>query len=418
MLLNVDHKVTGFLVNSHSLMSTLSNKRILLGITGGIAAYKAAELVRGLRQAGAEVRVVMTRAATAFITPMTLQALSGHPVRSELFDPQHEAAMGHIELARWADIILVAPASADFIARLATGMADDLLATLCLATTAPIAVAPAMNQQMWAAPATVENAGRLRQRGIRIFGPAEGEQACGEHGPGRMLEPSELLEQLAAGFATSELEGVRVTVTAGPTREAIDPVRFLSNRSSGRMGFAIATAAAEAGARVRLVAGPVGLVTPPGVERINVETAAQMLDAVLADPGEIFIACAAVADYRPVTAAQNKIKKDSEHLELSLQRNPDILATVSALSEAPFTVGFAAETDNLEGHARAKLESKDLDMIAANWVGERALGGGFDSDTNALALYWPGGEKELPNSSKQVLARRLIAVVAERFKQQ
>jgi phosphopantothenoylcysteine decarboxylase/phosphopantothenate--cysteine ligase len=399
-------------------MSTLSNKRILLGITGGIAAYKAAELVRGLRQAGAEVRVVMTRAATAFITPMTLQALSGHPVRSELFDPQHEAAMGHIELARWADIILVAPASADFIARLATGMADDLLATLCLATTAPIAVAPAMNQQMWAAPATVENAGRLRQRGIRIFGPAEGEQACGEHGQGRMLEPSELLEQLAAGFATSELEGVRVTVTAGPTREAIDPVRFLSNRSSGRMGFAIATAAAEAGARVRLVAGPVGLVTPPGVERINVETAAQMLDAVLADPGEIFIACAAVADYRPVTAAQNKIKKDSEHLELSLQRNPDILATVSALSEAPFTVGFAAETDNLEGHARAKLESKDLDMIAANWVGERALGGGFDSDTNALALYWPGGEKELPNSSKQVLARRLIAVVAERFKQQ
>lgn len=396
-------------------MSTLSNKRILLGITGGIAAYKAAELVRGVRQAGAEVRVVMTRAATAFITPITLQALSGHPVRTELFDEAHEAAMGHIELARWADAVLVAPASADFMARLAAGMADDLLTTLCLATTAPIAVAPAMNHQMWSAQVTIENSERLTQRGIRLFGPAEGEQACGENGPGRMVEPAELLERLAALFVDTSLDGVALTITAGPTREAIDPVRFLSNRSSGRMGFAIAAAAAEAGARVRLVAGPVTLPTPPGVERIDVTTANEMLDAVLADPGELFIASAAVADYRPVDAAQSKIKKDSETVELALQRNPDILATVSALADAPFTVGFAAETDHLERHARGKLESKNLDMIAANWVGERAAGGGFDSDINALSLYWPGGEKELPTASKGALARQLIAVVAERF---
>ena len=396
-------------------MSTLSNKRILLGITGGIAAYKAAELVRGLRQAGAEVRVVMTRAATAFITPMTLQALSGHPVRSELFDETHEAAMGHIELARWADAVLVAPASADFMARMAAGMADDLLATLCLATTAPIAVAPAMNQQMWLAGATVENSERLSQRGIRLFGPAEGEQACGENGPGRMLEPEELIERLSGLFVDGVLEGITVTITAGPTREAIDPVRFLSNRSSGRMGFAIAAAAAAAGAKVRLVSGPVSLPTPSAVERIDVASSSEMLNAVLDDPGEIFIASAAVADYRPAETAQSKIKKDSETVELVLQRNPDILATVSTLANAPFTVGFAAETDNLESYARTKLENKKLDMIAANWVGERAAGGGFDSDTNALSLYWSGGGKDLPMASKLTLASQLIAVVAERF---
>ena len=396
-------------------MNTLANKHILLGVTGGIAAYKAAELVRGLQQAGAEVRVVMTRGATAFITPMTLQALSGYPVRTELFDPEHEAAMGHIELARWADAVLVAPASADFMARLAAGMADDLLTTLCLATAAPLALAPAMNRQMWLAAATVENARRLQQRGVRLFGPAEGDQACGESGPGRMVEPVELIEGLSTLFTSGVLSGVAVTVTAGPTREAVDPVRFISNRSSGRMGYAIAAAAAEAGAQVRLVTGPVSLATPAGVERVEVETAEQMLEAVMVDPGDIFISCAAVADYRPVEAAQSKIKKSAGEITLTLQRNPDILATVSGLPNAPFTVGFAAETDELESHARSKLKAKGVDMIAANWVGQRAAGGGFDSETNALSLFWEGGGQALPKAAKSRLARQLIGVIAERF---
>lgn len=396
-------------------MNTLANKHILLGVTGGIAAYKAAELVRGLQQAGAEVRVVMTRGATAFITPMTLQALSGYPVRTELFDPEHEAAMGHIELARWADAVLVAPASADFMARLAAGMADDLLTTLCLATAAPLALAPAMNRQMWLAAATVENARRLQQRGVRLFGPAEGDQACGESGPGRMVEPVELIEGLSTLFTSGVLSGVAVTVTAGPTREAVDPVRFISNRSSGRMGYAIAAAAAEAGAQVRLVTGPVSLATPAGVERVEVETAEQMLEAVMVDPGDIFIGCAAVADYRPLEAAQSKIKKSAGEITLTLQRNPDILATVSGLPNAPFTVGFAAETDELESHARSKLKAKGVDMIAANWVGQRAAGGGFDSETNALSLFWEGGGQALPKAAKSRLARQLIGVIAERF---
>ncbi|MCW8918150.1 MAG: bifunctional phosphopantothenoylcysteine decarboxylase/phosphopantothenate--cysteine ligase CoaBC, partial [Gammaproteobacteria bacterium] len=357
---------------SAPLPTTLQHRHILLGITGGIAAYKTAELVRGLRKAGAEVRVVMTEAATQFVTPMTLQALSGHPVRSALFDPEHEAAMGHIELARWAELVVVAPASADFLARLHAGMANDLLTTLCLATAAPIAVAPAMNRQMWQAAVTQQNLQQLRGRGVQVWGPTEGAQACGESGPGRMLEAAELLQLCQEHFAAGPLNGVRLTLTAGPTREALDPVRFLSNHSSGKMGFAIAAAAVAMGARVRLVAGPVALPTPAGVERIDVQSAEQMLAAVLADPGELFIACAAVADYRAGEVAAEKVKKGAPELTLRLLRNPDILATVSALPHPPFTVGFAAETERLLEHARAKLQQKRLDMVAANWVGERA----------------------------------------------
>lgn len=400
---------------SESTTQGLGGRHVLLGITGGIAAYKSAELVRGLRRAGAEVRVVMTRAAGEFVTPMTLQALSGNPVRQVLFDPAHEAAMGHIELARWAELVLVAPASADFIARLAAGMADDLLATLCLATTAPLLLAPAMNRQMWQAAATRANVATLQQRGVELLGPAEGEQACGEVGAGRMLEPDELVTACHRHFADAALTGVKVTITAGPTREALDPVRFISNHSSGRMGFAIAAAAAALGAAVRLVAGPVALATPPGVERIDVEDAAQMLDAVLADPGEIFIGCAAVADYRPLAAAPEKMKKQADRLSIELVRNPDILATVAALPERPFCVGFAAETEQLESHALSKLEAKGLDMIAANWVGERAGGGGFNSEENALQLFWHGGGEALASAPKTLLARRLMAVIAQRY---
>lgn len=403
---------------SDSSEHLLTGRRILLGITGGIAAYKSAELVRGLMKSGAEVRVVMTAAATEFVTPMTLQALSGNPVRQELFDPAHEAAMGHIELARWTELVLVAPASADFMARMAAGMADDLLATICLATTAPIMLAPAMNQQMWQAPATRANAQILAQRGVTLLGPAEGEQACGEVGPGRMLEPGLLVQACHARFKQGPLSGVGITVTAGPTREALDPVRYISNHSSGKMGFAIAAAAAVMGANVRLVSGPVALMTPAGVERIDVESAAQMLEAVLADPGDIFIACAAVADYRAVDVSDEKIKKDAGGLSLKLVRNPDILATVAALKEAPFTVGFAAETEKLEEHARGKLEGKGLDMIAANWVGERADGTGFNSDDNALHIFWQHGDLTLEKAPKTVLAQRLMDLVAERYRDQ
>lgn len=393
----------------------LSGRRILLGISGGIAAYKSAEIVRGLRGAGAEVRVVMTRAAGEFITPMTLQALSGNPVRQALFDPQHEAAMGHIELARWAELVLVAPASADFIARLAAGMADDLLATLCLATSAPLIIAPAMNQRMWQAAATQANVETLRQRDVEIAGPAEGGQACGEVGPGRMQEPVELVDTCVRHFTDGPLTGVSVTITAGPTREALDPVRFISNHSSGKMGFAIAAAAVSLGARVRLVAGPVSLATPSRVDRVDVEDAAGMLEAVLADPGEIFIGCAAVADYRPVVTVSEKIKKQADRLNIELVRNPDILATVAALPHAPFSVGFAAETEQLETYARGKLVDKGVDMIAANWVGERAKGGGFNSEDNALWLFWDGGGQVLEFAPKLRLARQLMTVIAERY---
>lgn len=395
-------------------MQALTDIRILVGITGGIAAYKSAELVRELKRAGAEVRVVMTRGATEFITPLTLQALSGHPVRSEIFDEEHEAAMGHIELARWADQIVVAPASADFIARLTAGMADDLLATLCLATDAPLSIAPAMNQQMWQDTATQSNICTLAERGVKIIGPASGDQACGEVGPGRMVEPAAIVTALL-GEVVRDLEGVAITITAGPTREAIDPVRYISNHSSGRMGYALAMAARKRGARVRLVSGPVQLPTPNLVERVDVESAEEMLAAVMADVGDIFIGCAAVADYRVEQVADSKIKKADETLSLSLVRNPDILATVSGLAERPFTVGFAAETDNLEQHARDKLSRKKVDMIAANWVGARAEGGGFNSENNALSLFWDGGSDQLPMQGKQQIAEQLMARIAEHY---
>ena len=400
-------------------MNCLSQKRVLLGVTGGIAAYKSAELVRRLRDQGATVRVVMTHGAQAFITPLTLQALSGHPVRSELLDPQAEAAMGHIELARWADQILVAPASADFLARLAQGRADDLLGALCLAAQVPIAVAPAMNQAMWANAATQANVGLLASRGIDLWGPAVGSQACGEQGPGRMLEPDTLVAHLQARFQTGVLAGLRVLVTAGPTREAIDPVRFLSNRSSGKMGYAVAAAAAEAGASVTLVSGPVALDCPAGVERIWTEDAAAMADAVLARVADtdLFIASAAVADYRPCQIAPHKIKKHAQTLALELERNPDILAAVAAHaagSGAPFTVGFAAETEDLAIHAQKKRLAKGLDLVAANWVG--APGQAFDADDNALELFWEGGHEALVTAPKTRLARQLIARVAQRYR--
>ncbi|MCK5639946.1 MAG: bifunctional phosphopantothenoylcysteine decarboxylase/phosphopantothenate--cysteine ligase CoaBC [Gammaproteobacteria bacterium] len=397
-------------------MSALKDKHVLLGVTGGIAAYKSAELVRCLQRAGAEVRVVMTQGAMEFITPLTLQALSGHPVRTELLDSEAESGMDHIALARWADIILAAPASANFMSRLSEGRADDLLATLCLATSAPIVLAPAMNQQMWLAEATQYNVQVLTGRGIRLFGPAAGEQACGEVGPGRMLEPEQIARQVEALFAEGPLTGLTVMVTAGPTREAIDPVRYISNRSSGKMGFAVAQAAAEAGARVVLISGPVSIATPPGVERVDIETAEQALAAVQVHECDIFIATAAISDYRPVLEHQQKIKKDQSGLVLELERTTDILATVASAEKTPFTVGFAAETENLDDYALSKLEAKGLDMIAANWVGENTEGG-FDRETNALKLFWKGESKELPMTSKRELARKLIGVVTERYRQ-
>jgi len=395
-------------------MKQLTGKHILLGVTGSIAAYKSAELVRRLRDAGAEVRVVMTAGAGSFITPLTLQALSGHPVYSELLDAGAEAAMGHIELARWADAVLVAPASADFIARLAQGRANDLLAAICLVSEAPLAVAPAMNRAMWENAATVENTAILRRRNIRIAGPAEGAQACGEVGPGRLLEPEQLLEALCALFRPGSLTGCRVMVTAGPTREAIDPVRYISNRSSGKMGFAVATAAAEAGAVVTLVSGPVALQTPRRVTRIDVEDAAAMYAVVLehAAACDIFISVAAVADYRPVKAAPRKLKKSAAGLSLELQPNPDILAAVAGLPDAPFTVGFAAETDGLESNARHKLATKGIDMIAANNVAD---GQGFDRDDNALQVFWVDGETQLARTGKARLARQLVEVIARLY---
>jgi phosphopantothenoylcysteine decarboxylase/phosphopantothenate--cysteine ligase len=395
-------------------MNTLSGKHILLGVTGGIAAYKSAELVRQLRAQGARVRVVMTAGAQQFITPLTLQALSGNPVRSELLDRDAEAAMGHIELARWADALLVAPASADFIARLRQGRADDLLTAVALACDAPVAVAPAMNRAMWANPATQDNIAALKGRAIHVFGPGQGEQACGEVGEGRLLEPDELVRALDGLFESGVLSGRRVLVTAGPTREAIDPVRYISNHSSGRMGFAVARAAREAGADVVLVSGPVSLETPQRVQRIDVVSAGDMLHAVQEQVAncDIFIAVAAVADYRPERVAAHKLRKSAAQLTLNLIRNPDILATVAALPEPPFTVGFAAETSALEENARAKRAAKAIDMIAANRVGD---GVGFDVSDNALQVYWADGEQTLPQTDKEKLARQLVALIAQRF---
>lgn len=395
--------------------SSLHGRRILLGVSGGIAAYKSASLVRELVTRGAQVRVVLTEGGSRFITALTLQALSGRPVHQQWLDSEHEAAMGHIELARWADLVLVAPASANFLARLGHGLADDLLATLCLATSAPIAVAPAMNRQMWAAAATRANCALLTGRGVLLWGPAQGEQACGEVGPGRMLEPEQLVAELERQFSDGVLAGQRVLITAGPTREDLDPVRFVSNRSSGRMGFALARAAQQAGAQVCLVAGPVSLETPMGVERVDVWSAQQMFDAVIQRVAvhDIFIACAAVADYRPQQVMAHKLKKQDDELTLRLQRSPDILAAVAALPQAPFTLGFAAETENLESNARAKLLNKRLDMLAANPVGQP--GAGFDSENNALRVFWRDGALDLGRDSKIRLAERLVELLAERL---
>jgi phosphopantothenoylcysteine decarboxylase/phosphopantothenate--cysteine ligase len=392
----------------------MQGKRILLGVTGGIAAYKSPDLVRRLRERGAEVQVVMTAGAREFITPTTLQAVSGRTVRSELWDAAAEAAMGHIELARWADALLIAPASADFMARLATGQADDLLATVCLATRAPIAIAPAMNHLMWSNAATRANTATLIQRGVQVFGPADGDQACGESGEGRMLEPLDLAERVQGLLAPGggALAGRRVLITAGPTRERIDPVRFVSNRSSGKMGFAVAQAAREAGATVVLVAGPVTLATPAQIQRVDVESAADMLDAVLRElPGtDIFISTAAVADYRPSHAADRKIKKTAETLELAMQRTTDVLATVAARAERPFVVGFAAETEAVEHNARTKLLRKNLDMIAANEVGHDKA---FDCEDNQLIVLSRGNRYELARADKLTLARGLVALIAQ-----
>lgn len=402
------HETAGLTDNA-----AMRGKHVLLGVTGGIAAYKSAELVRRLVERGAQVQVVMTAAAREFIGAATFQALSARPVRDSLWDAAAEAAMGHIELARWADVVLIAPATADVISRLASGRADDLLSTLCLATAAPIVLAPAMNQQMWANAATQANVATLASRGLRLLGPGTGEQACGEFGAGRMLEPTQLADELEPLLGSAgPLSGQRVLITAGPTRECIDPVRFVSNRSSGKMGYAVAQAMCAAGAEVVLVSGPVALAAPPGVRRISVESAAQMLEAVLQElPGtRIFVATAAVADYRPVSVAESKIKKKAEHLALEMTRTTDILATVAARADRPFVVGFAAETDAVEANARDKLQRKNLDMIAANEVSASKA---FDCEDNALLVLWRGGGRaELARAPKRELATELVALIA------
>lgn len=395
---------------------SLANKQILLGVTGGIAAYKSADLVRRLQDAGASVQVVMTPAAQEFITPLTLQALSGNPVHTQLLDPEAEAGMGHIQLARWADLVLIAPATADFMARLAQGMGNDLLTSICLATKAPIALAPAMNQGMWHNAATQANLECLIERKVIVFGPAEGGQACGDVGPGRMLEPLQLVDAAAGLFATGSLAGKTLVITAGPTREAIDPVRYLSNHSSGKMGYALAEAAAEAGAKTILISGPTQLKTPARVTRIDVTSAQEMYEASMAAAPDcdLFIAAAAVADYRPAQIASQKLKKGAEEsITLTLVKNPDIVASVAALPRRPFTVGFAAETERLLEHARAKLQRKNLDLVIANNVGDTQIG--FNSDDNAVTLVDNSGVQALSQRSKTQLARELIAMLAGRL---
>ncbi|WP_028241423.1 bifunctional phosphopantothenoylcysteine decarboxylase/phosphopantothenate--cysteine ligase CoaBC [Stutzerimonas azotifigens] len=401
-------------------MQRLYRKRIVLGVGGGIAAYKSAELVRRLRDHGAEVRVVMTQGGREFITPLTLQALSGHPVHLDLLDPAAEAAMGHIELARWADLILVAPATADLMARLAQGVANDLLTTLVLATDAPVALAPAMNQAMWRDPATQGNAQRLLERGFRLFGPAAGSQACGDVGPGRMLEAEELAHAAADCFERALLTGRHVLITAGPTQENIDPVRYITNHSSGKMGFALAEAAAEAGARVTLVAGPVHLPTPDRVQRIDVVSARDMLAACeAAMPCDLLIAAAAVADYRPEVIAPQKLKKDptrGDGLLLELVRNPDILATLAGRPDRPFSVGFAAETENLLDYATRKLRDKNLDLIVANDVANPSIG--FNSEENAVTVIdRQQHQTRFSQASKGRIARQLVTFIADRLDQ-
>jgi len=389
--------------------------RILLGVTGGIAAYKSPDLVRRLIERGADVQVVMTGAAQRFVSPMTFQAVSGRPARNDLWDDAAEAAMGHIELARWSQMVLIAPASADFIARLAAGRADDLLTTLCLATEAPVVLAPAMNRVMWANKATQANVQTLISRGVRFLGPASGNQACGEVGDGRMWEPLALAESVfETPVNAGLLAGLNILITAGPTRERLDPVRYLTNRSSGKMGFAVAAAAREAGAHVTIVSGPVQLPTPAGITRIDVESARDMYAAVhrqVAD-ADVFIAAAAVADFQPVTVAKQKIKKQGIAVQLDLEPAPDIIKSVADMAKRPFVVGFAAETNDVEENARSKLKRKRLDMIAANQVGD---GIAFDCDDNALTVIWPGGKVEVERGPKIEVARRLIALIAGRL---
>ncbi len=398
-------------------MSVSTNKRVLLGISGGIAAYKSPDIVRRLRERGFQVRVAMTRAACEFVTPLTLQAVSGQPVHTDLLDAGAEAAMGHIELARWADTVLIAPATADFLAKLTHGIADDLLSTLCLATEAPILAAPAMNRQMWDARATRDNVEVLKRRGVTFFGPGDGSQACGEVGPGRMLEPAEITALVAERYNSDRLRGLSVLVTAGATREPLDPVRFLSNHSTGKMGYAVADAAAEAGAKVTLVSGPSNLEAPFDVQRVWASSAKEMFDAVMerVRDSQIFIGAAAVSDYTPKDYAEQKLKKSKDSLTITLTKTRDILAEVAALDPPPFTVGFAAETNDVETYARGKLSAKSLDMIAANRVG--VPGSGFASDENALSVYWSGGAMELELAPKLHVARRLIGIVADRYRE-
>lgn len=399
-------------------MATLSGIKVLLGVTGGIAAYKSPDLVRRLRDAGAQVRVAMTASATRLVSPAVFQAVSAQPVRADLWDAAAESAMGHIELARWADLVLIAPATAHLMAQLSGGAAGNLLSTLCLATRAPLVLVPAMNQAMWQHPATQSNRRTLEDRGVRFIGPARGSQACGDSGPGRMAEPGDIVTALRAEAPAAVdglLAGVRVLVTAGPTRELIDPVRFISNRSSGKMGFAVARAAAAAGARVTLVAGPVNLPSPPGIERIDVETAEEMHAAAMARIADcdIYIGAAAISDYRPVAVADHKIKKRSDSLQLALIKSPDLLATIARLPDGPFTCGFAAETQHLVEHAREKLERKRLDMIIANLVGTRL---GFDEEDNSALAIWAEGSEAFSRMSKAELARHLVVVIAARYR--
>ncbi|EOW6516366.1 bifunctional phosphopantothenoylcysteine decarboxylase/phosphopantothenate--cysteine ligase CoaBC [Cronobacter dublinensis] len=395
----------------------LAGKKIVLGVSGGIAAYKTPELVRRLRERGAEVRVAMTEAAKAFITPLSLQAVSGFPVSDSLLDPAAEAAMGHIELGKWADLVILAPATADLIARVAAGMANDLVTTICLATPSPVAVVPAMNQQMYRNVATQHNIELLAARGLHIWGPDSGSQACGDVGPGRMLDPLEIVELAVNHFApVNDLQHLNIMITAGPTRERLDPVRYITNDSSGKMGFAVAAVASARGARVTLVAGPVALPTPAGVERIDVESALEMEAAVQqrAQQQHIFIGCAAVADYRAETISSEKIKKQGDELTLKMVKNPDIVAGVAALVEnRPYVVGFAAETNNVEEYARQKRLRKNLDLICANDVS--LAGQGFNSDTNALHLFWQEGDKVLPLERKALLGQRLLDEIVTRY---
>ncbi len=395
-------------------MTNLTNKKIVLGITGGIAAYKCAELVRRLKDAGCEVKVVMTESAKHFITPLTMQAVSGETVSDSLLDPSAEASMGHIEFAKWADLILVAPATCNIIAKMAAGIADDLLTTLLLATPAKVAVAPAMNQQMYGHAATQANLATLKARNVLIWGPGKGEQACGDIGAGRMLEPHELVALCTVKEQPQLLAGKTITITAGPTREPLDPVRFISNHSSGKMGYALAEAALQFGAKVNLISGPVTIKAPTGVNLINIESAEELLTESLtyAPQSDAFIGCAAVADYRAANIATQKMKKQGDELTLTLTKNPDVIAAIANLTQnRPYTVGFAAETQNVESYAKGKLQNKNLDMICANDVSKSGLG--FNSDHNALTLYWHNEQLELPTTSKVEIARKVIEQLAK-----